>query len=251
MTALQLEPRTVQSIWQYVRSAIRAAHLDGVIGRDPTPRVKLPQHDGTETVVPTVDDVQRLRASAPDDFAVAVVIGAGLGLRAGEIAGLSEDRIDWLRREVKVDRQWHGKLDRFEPLKSRASNRMVPASDRVLEALAEHVREHGTGEHGVLVHAEGRPLNSNRTDWRWEITTRQAGLDSRLHDLRHHYASSLISAGCSIVAVQRALGHAKASVTLDMYGHLMPSDEDRIRGAIDIAWNAEDGLRTPTTLKAL
>ena len=70
--------------------------------------------------------------------------------------------------------------------------------------------------------------------------------DTRLHDLRHHYASSLISAGCSIVAVQRALEHAKPSVTLDLYGHLMPSDGDRIRGAIDVAWNAEDGLRSRT-----
>ena len=85
-----------------------------------------------------------------------------------------------------------------------------------------------------------------------EMTTREAGLDMRLHDLRHHYASSLISAGCSIVAVQRALGHAKASVTLDMYGHLMPSDEDRIRKAIDVAWEAaEDGLRTPNPMKAV
>jgi Phage integrase family len=154
VTALQLEPRTVQSIWQYLRSTLRAAHLDGVIGR-------------------------------------------------------------------------------------------------VLEALAEHVRQHGTGEHGELVHAAGRPLNANRTDWRWDLTTRAADVDTRLHDLRHHYASSLISAGCSIVAVQRALGHARPSVTLDLYGHLMPADEDRIRGAIDVAWIAEDGLRTPDTSEAL
>ena len=234
-----------------MRSTIRAAHLDGVVGRDPTQRVKLPQYDGAEIVVPTVEQVSRLRVAAPADFAVAVVLGAGLGLRAGEIAGVSENRIDWLRREVRVDRQWHGKLDRFEPLKTKAANREVPASDRVLEALAEHVRHHDAGEHGVLVHADGRPLNSNRTDWRWELTTRTAGVDTRLHDLRHHYASSLISAGCSIVAVQRALGHAKASVTLDMYGHLMASDEDRIRGAIDVAWTAEDGLRTPGALTAL
>jgi hypothetical protein len=35
-----------------------------------------------------------------------------------------------------------------------------------------------------------------------------------LHDLRHFYASGLIAAGCAVVTVQRALGHAKATTTL-------------------------------------
>jgi integrase len=63
-----------------------------------------------------------------------------------------------------------------------------------------------------------------------------AGLpDVTFHDLRHHYASVLIAAGCSVVAVQRALGHANASETLDVYSHLFPSDEDRIRDAVEAA----------------
>jgi len=52
-----------------------------------------------------------------------------------------------------------------------------------------------------------------------------------LHDLRHFYASGLIAAGCDVVAVQRALGHANATMTLDTYAHLWPSSEDRIRAA--------------------
>ena len=75
-----------------------------------------------------------------------------------------------------------------------------------------------------------------------------AGLEPsiRFHDLRHAFASALISAGCSVKAVQRALGHASASITLDTYGHLWPGDEDRIRQAVDAvhARRAEDSLRT-------
>jgi integrase len=66
------------------------------------------------------------------------------------------------------------------------------------------------------------------------------------HRLRHLSASSLISAGCRIAVVQHALGHAAASTTPDIYGHLMPSDNDRIRSAVDLAFrNPEDSLRTP------
>jgi integrase len=200
-----------------------------------------------EQPVPTVAEVVELHDAAPDDFAVAIVAAAGLGLRASEVAGVTVDRIDFLRREVTVDRQWHGQLDRFEAPKSKASNRTIPAGATVLDALALHIEQHGTGEHGVLLHAAGRPLNANRMTWRWERTVRDIVTDLTMHDLRHHFASSLISAGCSIVAVQRALGHAKPSTTLDTYSHLMPSDQDRMRGAIDEAWKAvADQPRTET-----
>ncbi|WP_416403468.1 tyrosine-type recombinase/integrase [Arthrobacter sp. LFS091] len=53
----------------------------------------------------------------------------------------------------------------------------------------------------------------------------------KLHDLRHFYASGLIAAGCDVVTVQRALGHAKATTTLDTYSHLWPTAEDKTRAA--------------------
>ena len=54
------------------------------------------------------------------------------------------------------------------------------------------------------------------------------------------------------VAVQHALGHAAASTTLDIYGHLMPSDTDRIRIAVDLAFqDPEDSLRTLDTESVL
>ena len=48
----------------------------------------------------------------------------------------------------------------------------------------------------------------------------------RIHDLRHSFASELLSRGVSPLAVSRILGHASASFTLDRYGHLMPRDFD-------------------------
>ena len=238
-----LSAHSVATVWRFVRQTTRAAHLDGVIGRDPCAGVKLPRHEGDELLVPTVGEVVALRDAASPDFAVAIVLGAGLGLRAAEAAGLTLDRINFLRREVRIDRQWHGALNRFEPVKAAASNRTIPAGDSVLEAMALHVERHGAGDHGVLLHAGGRPLARNRMSWRWSHTAANVRPELTFHALRHHYASSLISAGCSIVAVQRALGHSSASITLNTYGHLMPSDADRIRTAVDVAW-AEDSVRT-------
>src|SRR5680860_865512 len=55
-------------------------------------------------------------------------------------------------------------------------------------------------------------------------TLRDAGLSGiKLHDLRHFYASGLIAAGCDVVTVQRALGHAKATTTLNTYAQTRES----------------------------
>jgi integrase len=73
----------------------------------------------------------------------------------------------------------------------------------------------------------------------WRRTAQNAGLPgTRFHDLRYAYASRLINAGCSVKAVQSALGRERASTTLDTYGHLWPGDEDRVRAALSGLLNA-------------
>jgi integrase len=64
----------------------------------------------------------------------------------------------------------------------------------------------------------------------------------RFHDLRHYYASVFISAGCSVKAVQSALGHKNAAETLDIYSHLLPADEDRTRAAVQAALGSTESV---------
>lgn len=66
----------------------------------------------------------------------------------------------------------------------------------------------------------------------WIKARKAVGLDHvKVHSLRHYFASGLIAQGCDVVTVQRALGHAKATTTLDTYSHLWPTAEDRTRKA--------------------
>ena len=79
--------------------------------------------------------------------------------------------------------------------------------------------------------------------WRWKKTRESAGVGCKLHSLRHFYASGLIAAGVDVVAVQKALGHHSASITLNTYSHLWPDSEDRTRAAVDSV------LRDPSRVK--
>jgi integrase len=71
------------------------------------------------------------------------------------------------------------------------------------------------------------------------------------HDLRHHFASVLLGAGESVVAVAERLGHRNANLVLSTYGHLMPDSEERTRKALDAAWSGADQVRTSGSSKAV
>jgi integrase len=69
-------------------------------------------------------------------------------------------------------------------------------------------------------------------DWRRLCRAKKLPLVS-FHALRHTHASVLIRAGKDILTVGRRLGHAKASTTLDTYGHLVEGADADAAKAIE------------------
>ena len=72
--------------------------------------------------------------------------------------------------------------------------------------------------------------------------------EASMHDLRHFYASALIKNRESVKTVQRRLGHSKPSITLDIYTHLWPDDEDTTRAAIEAALGDVPALCPPVEI---
>ncbi len=69
------------------------------------------------------------------------------------------------------------------------------------------------------------------------------GRDAGFHQLRHHFASSLLSGGVDIRALATYLGHTDPGFTLRVYCHLLPDTADRMRSAVDAALSS-DGTAT-------
>jgi integrase len=64
----------------------------------------------------------------------------------------------------------------------------------------------------------------------------------RFHDCRHTVASILLSAGQSLRAVSRRLGHSRPEMTLRVYAHCLPLDDERLAGEMDrVMGSAEIG----------
>ena len=120
---------------------------------------------------------------------------------------------------------------------------MVPLPAVVADALAAHIAQYAPGEDGSLfTTATGLLYRHEHFGSRiFAPAVRKAGLPAGTtsHYLRHHFASVLLAAGESVVAVAERLGHENATLVLKTYGHLMPDSEDRTRRAIDLAWTAD------------
>jgi integrase len=141
--AAPIAARTAGLAVQYLGTMLEAAVADGLLAVNPARRAKRPRVE-VEPVVPlTGNEVDVLYDAAPPWFRVAVTLGAAVGLRQGEAAGLTLDRIDFLGRSLTVNRQLVTPTTgepSFGPPKTTRSFRTVPLADVVAVVQAAFAR---------------------------------------------------------------------------------------------------------------
>ncbi len=97
--------------------------------------------------------------------------------------------------------------------------------------MQEEAMRKGTNEISQWVFASPRGsfLDMNNVKQRYfKRVLRKAGLrDIRFHDLRHTFASQLLCNGANILYVSQQLGHANPQITMTIYSHWIPNDNQR------------------------
>jgi integrase len=263
----KLSPSHIKVIMANVSTVFAVAIDDGLIVKNPcrSSTVVIPKEVKREIVPWTPEYVDGMREKLPKRYAAMIDAGAGLGMRQGEILGFSPDDIDWLRGEVTVQRQVKviGRQLVFA-LPKGDKVRKIPLPESVKLALSEHMRAfpavvvtlpwetpEGTPVKVKLFFTNGNGKVIRRETFNnvWRRAREAAGIvpkrkpgegrgDDRehgMHALRHFFASALITEGESIKAVSIWLGHSSIKITLDLYTHLMPKSEERMRKLIDAA----------------
>lgn len=244
----RLGPLTLQTVVYTMASIFKAAALDRLIGSSPFVNIALPEVGAKRLVPLAVLQVQELAEEMPDRCRAMVITQAGLGLRVGELLALRVQDVDFLRREVHVETQIPPDEKERDDPKTALSKRTLPLPQYVADALALHIQQHPPLADGSLFYnARGNLWTTSRYGTVFRGAVARAGLPegTTSHDLRHHYASVLLFAGESVVAVAERLGHKNATLVLKVYGHLMPGSEERTRRALEAAWRASaDQVRT-------
>ena len=222
------------------RALVHAVKL-GLIFRNPDDATIPPKPKKKEMQFLDETQVQRLLITAEgmgDRFYTLYYLAISTGMRLGELLGLKWDDVDLEQGICKVQRQLIKCEDGFEfgAPKTKAGNRQIELGGKTIEVLKSHLQCQQTEkliagnswkENNIVFPSTiGTPMNRSNLRKRFKTVLRNASLPSiRFHDLRHTAASLMLNNGIPIFIVSKRLGHAQPSITLDVYGHLIPSKQ--------------------------
>jgi integrase len=221
-----LSAASVRQARQILHAVLEVAVSDGVLARNAVNPVSPPSVRARRQLCLREAELASLAQAAERRQATMgslVLLLGWSGLRWGEAVALRSRRVDVERRRIRVVEavtEVGGRLEWGTPKTHEPRTAVVPRF--VVEALP-------VGEPDALVFTapKGGPLRTSnfRRDV-WHPACKAAGMPDGLlvHDLRDTAASLMLASGASIKAVQRALGHASAKMTLDTYGSLFEED---------------------------
>jgi integrase len=155
-----------------------------------------------------------------------VDLGAGCGLRQGEIFAVDVDELDFESETLHVVQQIkysEYKLVFASPKGGKL--RDVPLSGPVADAIQAHMKRFPPVEITL-------PWGGIRRAAWLRGEPHAAAREHGMHALRHFYASVLLDARENIKALSEYLGHHDPGFTLRTYTHLMPSSRERTRNAV-------------------
>jgi integrase len=169
------------------------------------------------------------------------------GMRQAELIGLKWEDLDWGLSTLQVKRQvrhFKGASYAFLEPKSKSGTRTITLGKQALEILKVHKKEqevfiNSVGENWtdldlVFPSGAGTPLTASNIRRAFRKLLAVSGLPKiRFHDLRHTAASLMLNYGIPVLIVSKRLGHSKPSITLDVYGHFIPSKQEEAAQLMD------------------
>ena len=233
----RLAPASVRECYRVLSLVLRSAVQARLLASNPCDGVRLPpKRRQDDPVTLTREEVTgKLLPEIPGRYRALVATAAYTGLRWGECVGLYWDAVDLSARRLRVVRvlvEVAGEITVKPFPKTRAGRRTVPVPPALATILADHRQTYPSPEL-VFTNSVGGPVG--RTSFRtrvWKPAIRRAGLPERLrfHDLRHSYATWLVSDGIPPNIVQRIMGHEDVTTTLSIYTDVPADYVDRVDG---------------------
>lgn len=230
-TKRALSPKTVNLVLSLLKKMLKTAVKWGLIGESPAEGMELysqPERAVKYWTIEERDRFLRFARNIDPDFADLCLVAAYTGLRRGELAGLQRHQVMFDQGVIQVDAVYcFRSKQRIERTKNRKIG-WVPMTAEVRAALADRQLAATTSPIFPLV------LFKDALGQLHGLAKAAGVRKIRFHDLRHTYASALVSQGVDLYRVQKLMRHETAAMT-QRYAHLAISDlqeaADRISNA--------------------
>ena len=188
------------------------------------PQVKPEIHFLTETQITTFLELAK-ETKYYAFFSTAIYTG----MRRGELLALEWSDIDFKNHRIKVNKQIYKGIKQATKTNK---ERVIDIPDNLVDVLIEHKKSNNVLSK-LVFHNNGKPLHPYTMESVYfhpiikecnKILDEENQIEKiRFHDLRHTYATYLLSNGVPVKYVQEQLGHSTARMTLDTYASFMPS----------------------------
>ena len=232
-----LSAKTVKDIYGILHRALGQAVKLGMLRSNPTNVCDLPKAHRKEIKPMEQAEITKfLQAIQGTKYGLVYQITLFTGLREGEVLGLTWDCIDFQHNAIYINKQLQktkkvGGTYCLAPTKN-SRNRTILTAPSVMALLRKQKSRQAqmrllAGEAWnnswdlVFTNELGGHLCHCTVYKKFKAIVRELGMpEERFHDLRHSFAVASIESGDDIKTVQSNLGHATASFTLDVYGHV-------------------------------
>lgn len=267
-----ISPRTVEIIHAVLHRAFEQAVKLDILGRNPVKATTPPKVQAKEMHFYDESQANQLLLAARGNRNEALYhLAIATGLRQSELLGLKWADLDWQKRSLRVQRQLKRgfkKGDYFSQPKTKNGCRTVVLGKTSIALLRDHMQRQNleriiagdSWQESDLIFPTpiGTPKNQSNLYREFMIFITEAGLPKiRFHDLRHSAATIMLNHGVPAIIVSKRLGHYKVSMTLDIYGHLIPEMQNDAAELIDelispiaiplhtVAHDSEEASNTP------
>lgn len=260
---------TVQRVHVVLHRALTQAVRWEWVWLNPASAASPPRMPPAEVRPPSPDQVQRLIADVEErdpDFAMYLWLAASTGARRSQLLGLRWAEIDLRHAAIGFARAYvDGPTGPVLRATKTHRTYRVAIDEATIKRLVKHRhRANARARAGGVELADSAfvfsalrdgsaPWLPNRVTKAFIRHLRRSGAGRfRLHDLRHFMATQMLGHGIAVVTVAQRLGHARASTTLNVYGHCIPgADRDAARFMSSLITASPSGIEErPSPLAA-
>ncbi|MDQ1341001.1 MAG: Integrase [Campylobacterota bacterium] len=225
-----LATKTVKTIRTVFNAVFDDAMKDEIIKRNPFTLIRSPTGEEMREKKPfSLEEIDLILSNAPKSMKAFFAIGFFTGMRTGEIIGLRWSDIDYEENIIKVQRSRRQGIESLP--KTKNSIRDVEILDTLKPFILEHQELSDDNKSGYVFETSfGRPFNT--TDkisyWYWRPLLKELDIPYRnLYQMRHTFASMMISEGEDILWVSNMLGHKDSSMTLQKYARYIKNTKKK------------------------
>lgn len=243
-----ISPTTIQTYYGILRTALNKAVKLQMLNDNPCKFIDTPKRAKFKANILTLDEIksvkQYLDLNKYNDyiFNLALDLTLELGLRRGEMCGLTWDNVNFVDKTITLNKA----LIRVEKeyvisgLKTESSYDTLPISNFLCEKLKTHknIQKLNKLKYGstykntntfnninyklIFTWENGEYITPSRFLQRLKRLMKQCEIDKniRWHDLRHTNATLLLEGGVNIKTVQERLRHSLIQTTMDTYAHV-------------------------------